>query len=358
MTTPPTGDQPTVRGTLPAMPARLARRRRMLAWSAPLLALCLIAGPFLLGLSYADNHQRDVAAGDPSEAIEGFAALADDTRYGPSRWTSVYNTGTSALMADQAGTAVTELTHALELAPAGTVDEDGEVDPELPECLVRRNLSLAYETLAEEAVTAGDLPMVEEHLLAALDALGECATEPFEEEPSESPTDQPSESPTEEPESPSEEQSDEPTEGPTEGPSEERTQDPTDEPTEGGTGDGPGPDGEDPTDGGTDDPQEDPDGTGGDPDEDGSGEPTQEPDGGGNPNDRIQQRQMDKLDQARENQDSPSDEQQSGGGDGEEQTTPMSPQEQELASRNQQSEEDRRQQEQRSGGGYGGGQNW
>jgi hypothetical protein len=301
------------------MPDRLATRRRLLAWSSPLVALGLIGGPFLLGLAFADDRHRDQASDDPAGAIEGFAALADDTRFGPARWVSVYNGGTSALLADQPGVAVTELTRALELVPEGTTDEDGEVDPDLPECLVRRNLSLSHETLAVESAEQQDYDQVTVHLTDALEALGACTTDPPDL----------SELPESQSESESEDQS--------ESPSEDESEPPTD-------GDG------------GDEEESSEQQSGEQESSDGQGEQQ-------NPNDEIQERQEQRMEenrQAQEEEQSGEDESESssGGDDGEEETTSLTPQEEELQSRNREAEQDQRDQEQRSGGGYGGGQNW
>ncbi|MGC5627621.1 hypothetical protein ACPYO6_05165 [Georgenia sp. Z1344] len=320
------------------LPDRLRRRRRMLAWSAPLLGIALTAGPFLIGVSLADDGHRSTAEEDPAGAIDGYAALADDTRFGPRPWIAVYNTGTSALMADQAATAVTELTEALELVPEGTEGDDGEVDPELPECLVRRNLSLSYELLASEALADEDRPMVEEHLTDALEALGPCTTDPPEDEQSESPSESGSDDPSE---SPSESGSDDPSESPSESES--------DDPSDGGE------ESDEPSEG--EEESQDP----GD-----EGEESQEPGEQGNPNDEIQRRQDESREENREAQrqeeeGSSGDEEESSsgeGGEGEEESSSLSPQEQELQDRNREAQEDQRQQEQREGGGYGGGQNW
>jgi hypothetical protein len=321
-TTPPEGRKPAAprdRRVLPAMPDRLATRRRLLAWSSPLVALGLIGGPFLLGLAFADDRHRDQASDDPAGAIEGFAALADDTRFGPARWVSVYNGGTSALLADQPGVAVTELTRALELVPEGTTDEDGEVDPDLPECLVRRNLSLSHETLAVESAEQQDYDQVTVHLTDALEALGACTTDPPDL----------SELPESQSESESEDQS--------ESPSEDESEPPTD-------GDG------------GDEEESSEQQSGEQESSDGQGEQQ-------NPNDEIQERQEQRMEenrQAQEEEQSGEDESESssGGDDGEEETTSLTPQEEELQSRNREAEQDQRDLEQRSGGGYGGGQNW
>ncbi|SJM60500.1 MNN4 protein [Actinomycetales bacterium JB111] len=309
---------------LPAMPDRLATRRRLLAWSSPLVALGLIGGPFLLGLAFADDRHRDQASDDPAGAIEGFAALADDTRFGPATWVSVYNGGTSALLADQPGVAVTELTRALALVPEGTTDEDGEVDPDLPECLVRRNLSLSHETLAVDSAEQQDYDQVTVHLTDALEALGACTTEPPDlPEPPESQSESESE---DQPESPTESESEPPTDG--DGGEEESSEQQSGE-------------------------QESSD------QESGDGQDEQQ-----NPNDEIQERQEQRMEENREAQEqeqqSGEDESESESGDGgdEEETTSLTPQEEELQSRNREAEQDQRDQEQRSGGGYGGGQNW
>lgn len=312
------------RSVLPTMPDRLATRRRLLAWSSPLLALGLIGGPFLLGLAVADDRHRDQASDDPAGAVEGFAALADDTRFGPASWVSVYNGGTAALLADQPGVAVTELTRALEMVPEGTQGEDGEVDPDLPECLVRRNLSLSHETLAVESAEQQDYDQVTVHLTDALEALGACTTEPPDlPDPPESQSESESEDE-------SEEQSDTPSEG------EEETSEDGSGGEEQSSSDG-GEEGEEPS----------------------SGDQGEQD----NPNDEIQERQEQRMEQNRqaqeEGQSGEEDESSSGGGEGgEEETTSMSPQEQELQSRNREAEQDQRDAEQRSGGGYGGGQNW
>ncbi|MCM3660441.1 hypothetical protein M3148_05450 [Georgenia satyanarayanai] len=278
----------------PPLPAHLRRRRRLLAWSAPVVLAFLVTGSLLVGTVLgAALGTRELDALRFPEAARQYQAQQRWTGFAE-QWKAWFNSGTAQYRAEEHFLAVEDLRVALELVPeAGPLPggPEGSKAPESPECRVRTNLSLAIEAMGDVAATDdADPGMAEVYYAEAQEVIAPCTSSPENEESSErqqdkeqqaredqqEPQDQPSDQPSSDPsDEPSDDPSDEPSEDPSEGPS-----DPSDEPS-----DGPGE--QDPTDEPDDDPRRD-----------------------------------------------------------------------ELEERNREAERDRQEQQERGGGGFGGGQNW
>ncbi|NDR53358.1 tetratricopeptide repeat protein [Actinomyces sp. 565] len=166
--------------------ARLARRRRLLAWQGvPAVVVAVIAVWMLVvsGLTFAANHAA--VSGNYAAAVDRYGAVV---RLNPwlEQWRVHYNLGTAQLLDDRLDAAVGELEEALVTAPAaGTVqvkDEAGNtvtvLDPQAPECLVRVNLYTAHASLADVAQDGGDSATAEAQWDAAMQAAGQCEVPP------------------------------------------------------------------------------------------------------------------------------------------------------------------------------------
>ncbi|SDM27857.1 tetratricopeptide repeat protein [Actinomyces ruminicola] len=188
--------------------ARLARRRRLLAWQGIPAAVVAVGAVWMLvvsGLTFAANHAA--VAGDYATAVGRYRAVA---RVNPwlEQWRVHYNLGTAQLLDDQLDAAVDQLEAALQTAPAAGMvqaqDDAGNTvtvpDPEAPECLVRVNLYVTHVSLAAAAEEAGDSAASEAELDAAVQAAGECQVPPpSASDPQPDPTATPTEPPTSEP---------------------------------------------------------------------------------------------------------------------------------------------------------------
>jgi len=233
----------------PALPPHLRLRRRLLAWSAPVVLAFLVVGSLLLG-TWAGNllGTRDYdalrfpAAADQYEAQQRWTGFAE-------QWKAWFNRGTALYRAEEHFLAVEDLRVALERVPeAGPLPggPEGSKAPESPECRVRTNLSLAIEALGDVAATGdGDPGIAEAYYAEAQEVIAPCTTSPQNEQTSErqqdkedqaredrqDPQDQPSEEPSGEPtDEPSDQPSDQPSEEPTPEPSGEPTPEPTEDP--------------------------------------------------------------------------------------------------------------------------------
>lgn len=147
---------------------RLRRRRTLLlAWSAPVVALALVAAIFLLFIAsvggvataaYQDG--RDEGALRSYDVLTGVNVVE--------RWKAPYGQGTMRYVLGQAFTATLALERAWELVPHHEpVASDDE-------CRVAINLSLAYETLGDDALAAGDAEAAVEYFQAAVNMSDLC----------------------------------------------------------------------------------------------------------------------------------------------------------------------------------------
>lgn len=155
--------------------ARLRRRRTLLLWSSPLMALALVVvGKALSVPIVANAASDDFDAQAYTEAADGYHRL--QTWNVAEQWKVFFNEGTSVLASGDLETSVALLGEALAAAPA-LPDDVASLSPEqageLPACLVRANLSVAHEMQAEVRHTDADA-LVEEMTAAqeALAALG------------------------------------------------------------------------------------------------------------------------------------------------------------------------------------------
>lgn len=299
---------------------RRRRRRRLLLWSAPLMALALLVAGALGWVAVANHLGRaDVGRGAPGSAAERFDAQKPWTERGIEPWKAWYNTGTAYVLANEPFRATQELVEALRLVPPAPEKENGALDPESAECLVRTNLSLAYEALGDQAMAAGDSAMAQTYYDEGLGHLGPCTSD-GQSEPPEDGRGAPPRSQQDEDERRQQDKS--------EGAQEESES----------SGGGDGESGQDqaPQDG---EGQEDGQGQGDEPDDtdaqDGEGQ-----NGGEQP------------------QDEPGDGQAEQGGSDEDGSQGGDPRLEDLLDRNLDAERDREEQRQRGGGGFGGGQSW
>jgi len=235
----------------PALPPHLRLRRRLLAWSAPVVLALLVVGSLLVG-TWAGNllGTRDYDALRFEEAADQYSAQQRWTGFAE-QWKAYFNRGTALYRAEEHFLAVEDLRVALERVPeAGPLPggPEGSKAPESPECRVRTNLSLAIEALGDVAATGdGDPGIAESYYAEAQEVIAPCTTSPQNEQTSErqqdkedqaredrqDPQDQPSEDPSGEPtDEPPDEPTDEPSDQPSEQPTSEPTTEPTPEPTE------------------------------------------------------------------------------------------------------------------------------
>ncbi|HLV04059.1 MAG TPA: PT domain-containing protein [Actinomycetaceae bacterium] len=238
-----TDDVTDVRAADAGPPEHLRRRRRLLAWSAPVVLVFLVVGSLLVG-TWAGNllGTREYDAGRFPEAARQYRAQQRWTGFAE-QWKAWFNSGTAEYRAEEHFRAVEDLRVALELVPqAGPLPggPEGSKAPQSPECRVRTNLSLAIEAMGDVAATGSDLGMAEAYFAEAQEVIEPCITSQENAESSQRQRDkeeqarqdreQPSEEPSDEP---SEEPSDEPSGEPSQEPSDEPSDQPTDEPSEG-----------------------------------------------------------------------------------------------------------------------------
>ncbi|UFU06276.1 hypothetical protein [Ruania halotolerans] len=284
---------------------KLAKRRRlMLLWSAPVVAIAALAAVKLLsavlinlaGTSAYDNANHVTAA-------DRFASLEYVNWVEP--WKAHFNQGTAVYATGDFFNATQDLDVALGLVPTAPEEEPRGAD----ECMVRTNYSLALEGLGDEASIAGDFAMAANRYDEAQAMLADCGesggnggeeaqeAEERQQESQEQNQEQQEEQEQQEQEGENGGESESPTEGENGGESES--------PTEGESGG----ESESPTDG------------------ESGGESESPTDG-------------------------------ESGGESESPTESQDPRQSELEERNQEAQESREASEQESGGGNGSGQNW
>lgn len=233
----------------PLPPELQRRRRKLLGFSAPLVLTGLVIASLLLGMwggnllgtrAYDEGGFEQAAA--QYEHPAPLNSSTDPWNRLIEPWRAPYNSGTATFHTGDYFGAVESLRTALDLVPEAEEDDEGQLDPESPECQVRTNLSLSIEAMGDDAAEDGDTDMAIAHYDEAQYVISTCTDEPDNEEsqdrqqekeesqddePSEEPSDEPSEEPTEEP---SDEPSGQPSEEPTDEPSEQPSEEPTEEP--------------------------------------------------------------------------------------------------------------------------------
>ena len=233
------------------LPERLRRRRRLLAWSAPVVLMFLVVGSLLLGTVFG-NHLggRDYEALRYEQAATQYRAQQRWTGF-VEQWKAWFNSGTAEYSAGQHFAAVEDLRVALDRVPeAGPLPGGpaGSKAPGSPECRVRTNLSLGLEAMGDDAAATDDSGMAAVYYAEAQEAIAPCTTDPQNEESSQrqkdkedqarendgAPPEEPEDEPTDEP---TDESTDEPTNEPTDEPTGESTADPTTEPEDEATQD-------------------------------------------------------------------------------------------------------------------------
>ncbi|MDO5495013.1 MAG: hypothetical protein Q4G64_04810 [bacterium] len=157
---------------------RNERRWRLFWWTLPAVLVFLVAGGFLLVLTFwnmqaAGRHE----AQEYTAAELAFERQRDLTQYFPEPWKAVFNQGTSQLFDERYPDAVGTLEDALEIVPEAPVGEDGTKDPESPECLVRTNLSLSHEGTGDQHLADQQYASAIEAYRAAMDAIGPCTSD-------------------------------------------------------------------------------------------------------------------------------------------------------------------------------------
>lgn len=126
---------------------RLARRRRLLAVGALPALLGLVVAGWLVtvgGFTLAGNHAT--VRQDYADAVSRYATVE---RINPwlERWRVLYNLGTAEALADQPEAAVGHLEGALARVPRASMDAEGNLPEDSPECRVRTNLRAVYLVL-------------------------------------------------------------------------------------------------------------------------------------------------------------------------------------------------------------------
>lgn len=187
----------SARRRVPPLPEHLRRRRRLLAWSAPAVLLALLAGAVLLGVALGNAHARSAYdAGDYRAAATRYAHQRPFTAVGVEPWKAWFNSGTALERGGEHFAALEDLRVAHRLVPVGTTDADGRPDPGTPECRVRNNLSVALESMGDDARAADDPAMAASYYREAMDTIGPCTSD------AESAADQPPEEPDQQAEGP------------------------------------------------------------------------------------------------------------------------------------------------------------
>ncbi|GMA32793.1 hypothetical protein [Litorihabitans aurantiacus] len=153
-----------------ALAEAAARRRTLLTWSSPVVAIVLLAAIYLLTITAV------VIVGERSYGNQSFATATRQFSWlqnvnALERWKPHYNAGTARYAGGGFFSASQELERALELVPKGTDGERGA-----DECRVAMNLSLTYEGLGDEAARAEDPAMALAYYEQALAQLEGCAS--------------------------------------------------------------------------------------------------------------------------------------------------------------------------------------
>ncbi|SEE69204.1 hypothetical protein [Ruania alba] len=149
---------------------KLARRRKlMLLWSAPVVAIAFLAAAKLLsavlinlaGTSAYDNANH-VTASERFESLEYFNWVEP--------WKAHFNQGTATYATGDFFNATLDLDVALELVPTAPDGEPRGAE----ECMVRTNNSLALEGLGDEASIASDFATATDYYDQAQTMLADC----------------------------------------------------------------------------------------------------------------------------------------------------------------------------------------
>ncbi|HCX86077.1 MAG TPA: hypothetical protein DHV14_13275 [Micrococcales bacterium] len=153
----PSGSQPGMFETIEqAQEARAvaeakARRRRLLVWSSPVVAVVGLAALYLLTITVVTAFGgRSYATQAYPTAVRQFSAIQHLNAV--ETWKAYYNAGTAEYSQGAFFRATQELGEAMERVPRAA---DGEPRTG-EECLVATNLSLAYEGLGDEAARGDD----------------------------------------------------------------------------------------------------------------------------------------------------------------------------------------------------------
>ncbi len=154
------------------------RNWKLFWWTLPAVVLFLAIGVFLLilwiwsmtaGKAYADTDYRG--------AVTSYHRQGQVSEIFPEPWKAPYNEGTSSLALAEYDSAIDLLKTALDRVPEAGVSETGSKHPDAPECLVRTNLSLAYEGEADQFRANGDLDGAIASYNLAMDSVGPCSTD-------------------------------------------------------------------------------------------------------------------------------------------------------------------------------------
>lgn len=129
----------------------------LLWWTLPLMLIVLLAAAFLIGLTLW-SHASGVAyrSGNYDKAMGGYDGQMTVTQRGPERWLAFYNKGTTFLAEGEVDGGVSQLSTAFELVPKAVKNEDGTIEPYSYECMVRNNLAVGKEIMADGLEAQGD----------------------------------------------------------------------------------------------------------------------------------------------------------------------------------------------------------
>lgn len=152
---------------------RLARRRRMLLWSAPVMLLALVVIVKALSVPIIAGAAQDkYASSDFEGARSSFHTL--QTLNVAEKWKVHFNEGTAELAADKLDAAIATLFVAHGLAPAAPEDMNSLADGDIPPiCAIQTNLAVAHELKGDvtQAVADSHVERMKREQ-TALDALG------------------------------------------------------------------------------------------------------------------------------------------------------------------------------------------
>lgn len=116
----------------------------------PVVVVAIIVGSGCIGLwGWALSSVHTAQNGHIMSALSGFRDQEKITRKWPESWRAHYNIGTSELMRSHLPQAVTELATSLDRLPSNLFDDEDALPADSDECMVRINLSIAYERVAD-----------------------------------------------------------------------------------------------------------------------------------------------------------------------------------------------------------------
>lgn len=148
-----------------------ARRRRLLLWSAPVVAIVGLIALYLLTITLlVVLGERSYASQSYPSAVRQFSMVQSVNVV--ESWKPYYNSGTARYSSGAFFTASQELTEALERVPRS---EEGEPRG-VYECMVAINLSLSYEGMGDEAARAADTAMALSYYEQALAVAEGCGS--------------------------------------------------------------------------------------------------------------------------------------------------------------------------------------